>query len=114
MPSSVDWVMVTTPGWARCTSPKPQAWVSMSAGVSLPSDVGIVQSLRPAPFSGAPPSSTLTCADAAQTTASQRLVIACSATTLAPVPLNTGNTSAAGPKCDRMASVSSAVVSSSP
>ena len=62
----------------------------MSSGVSLPSGVGTVSSLSPAIVSGAPPSSALMCAVSAQTTASHRAVSACSATTFAPVPLNTG------------------------
>lgn len=48
--------------------------------------------------SGAPPSSTLMCADSAQITEPQRSVSAWRATTLAPVPLKTGNASALPPK----------------
>lgn len=67
-------------------------------GVSLPSGVGTVSSLRPPTRSGAPPSSTLMWADSAQITAPQRSVIAWRETTLAPVPLKTGKASAVGPK----------------
>ena len=70
----------------------------MSSGVSLPSGVGTVSSLRPPIRSGAPPSSTLMCADSAQITAPQRSVSAWSAVTFAPVPLKTGKASAVGPK----------------
>jgi hypothetical protein len=47
-------------------------------------------------------------------TASQRRVIACSATTFAPVPLKTGKASACDPKWSLTASASLAVVASSP
>ena len=68
----------------------PRASRSISSGVSLPSNVGMVSSLTPPTFSGAPHSSTWMCAVDVQTTAAQRVVIACSATTFAPVPLKTG------------------------
>ena len=51
--------------------------------------------------SGAPHSSTCRCAVRAQTTASHGCVSASMHSTLAPVPLNTGNARAAGPKCSR-------------
>jgi hypothetical protein len=81
----------------------------MSSGVSLPSGVGTDISLRPAIFSGAPHSSTLMCALSAQMTASQRLVIDWSETTLAPVPFITKNTSACSPKCRRKTSLAASV-----
>ncbi len=90
MPSSVDWVIDTTPGWARCSSPKPQACRSTSSGVSLPSGVGTVSSLSPPTRSGAPFSSVLMWAVSAQMTAPHRGSIDCSDSTLAPVPLKTG------------------------
>ncbi len=90
--------METTCGMARCSSSQPYAWRSISSGVSLPSGVGTVSSFRPPTRSGAPHSSTLMCALSAQITAPQRSVTAWRATTLAPVPLNTGNASAVGPK----------------
>ena len=101
MPSSVVWVMLTTCGCARCTSSKPRASTSTSSGVSLPSGVRTGSSLRPPIFSGAPHSSTWMCDDVVQTTAPQRVVIACSDTTFAPVPLNTGYAAACSPKCAR-------------
>ena len=45
VPSSVVWVMDTASGWARCSSPQPQAWRSISSGVSLPSGRGHGQQL---------------------------------------------------------------------
>ena len=42
VPSSVDCVIDTASGWARCSSPKPQASRSMSSGVSFPSGVSTV------------------------------------------------------------------------
>ena len=98
VPSSVDCVTETTSGCARCSSPQPHASRSMSSGVSLPSSVGTVSSLMPATRSGAPPSSTLMWAVDAAITAPQRGSIDCSPTTLAPVPLNTGNASTPSPK----------------
>ena len=77
--------------------------------MSLPSGVGMVSSLSPAIFSGAPPSSTWMWAVSAHTTAPQRLVSACNPVTLAPVPLNTGYVSVRGPKCSRMVSARRAV-----
>ena len=62
VPSSVVWVMLTAAGCARCSSSKPNASVSISSGVSLPSGVGTTNSLMPAIFSGAPPSSVWMCA----------------------------------------------------
>ncbi len=103
------WVIETTLGWARCWSPYPQACRSTSSGVSLPWGVGTVSSFRPPTFSGAPHSSTWMCADSAQITASQRSVIACSATTFAPVPLKTGYADASLPKCSRKTSWSRSV-----
>ncbi len=82
--------MATTNGCARCWSPQPQAWVSISSGVSLPSGVSTVSSFRPPIFSGAPHSSTLMCALAVAMTEPQRSDMAVRATTLAPVPLKTG------------------------
>ena len=58
--------------------------------------------LWPAIVSGAPPSSALMWAPSAQTIACPRVVIACRATTLAPVPLNTGYVCAEEPKCCRI------------
>ena len=55
VPSSVLCVMETTCGIARCSSAQPQAWRSISSGVSLPSGVGTVSSLSPPIRSGAPP-----------------------------------------------------------
>ena len=81
----------------------------MCSGVSLPAGVAVGSSLSPATFSGAPPSSTLMCALAAQITDSQRLVIDCRLMTLAPVPLKTGKTSACSPKWPRKTSCSRAV-----
>ena len=104
MPSSVVWVTLTTCGWARCTSSKPRASMSTSSGVSLPSGVRTGSSLRPPIFSGAPHSSRWMCAVDVQTTDAHRDVIACSATTFAPVPLNTGYAAACGPKCPRKTS----------
>ena len=52
----------------------------------------------PPTFSGAPPSSLLTCAVDAAITAPHRGSIDCSAVTFAPVPLKTGNTSTGLPK----------------
>ena len=89
----------TTPGWARCSSPNPQACVATSSGVSLPSGVGTVSSLMPPIRSGAPFSSVWMWAVSAQTTAPHRGRTDWSDSTLAPVPLNTGNTVAASPKC---------------
>ena len=114
MPISVDCVIVTTAGFARCTSSKPQACVSTAAGVSLPSGVGTVHNLRPASASGAPPSSVCTWARSVQITPARPRVSAASATTLAPVPLNIGNASARGPNSRRTASPSAAVTSSPP
>ena len=71
----------------------------MRSGVNFPSGVGIVHNLSWPTFSGAPPSSTFTCAVAAQITASQDFTVACRAITFAPVPLKTGNTRASLPKC---------------
>jgi hypothetical protein len=90
VPSSVDWVTVTTRGWAWCSKPKPCASRSISSGVSFPSGVGTASIFTPATFSGAPHSSTCAWAVAVQIAASQRSVIAASATTFAPVPLNRG------------------------
>jgi hypothetical protein len=98
VPSSVVWVMLTASGWARCSSPHPQASRSMSSGMSLPSGVCTGSSLSPVILSGAPPSSVWMWALALVTTAphlGSRLV---SAVTFAPVPLNTGNASARSPK----------------
>ena len=66
MPSSVDCVTETTPGWTACSSPIRTIQRSTSSGVSLPSGVGTVSSLIPASVSGAPPSSTFRCALSAQ------------------------------------------------
>ena len=99
VPSSVVWVMLTASGWARCSSPQPHASVSMSSGVSLPSGVFTVRSLRPATRSGAAFSSVWMCAVVVQTTAPQRGSIDCRLSTFAPVPLNTGKASACSPKC---------------
>ena len=68
MPSSVDCVIETTPGWTTCSSPIRVIHRSTSSVVSFPSGVGTVSSLMPAIASGAPPSSTLRCALSAQTT----------------------------------------------
>ena len=99
VPSSVVCVMLTASGCARCSSPHPHASRSMSSGVSLPSGVGTVSSLRPVIRSGAPPSSVWMWAFALVTTAPQRGSRLVSAVTFAPVPLNTGNASARSPKC---------------
>ena len=98
MPSSVDCVMLTASGCARCSSPHPHASTSISSGVSLPSGVVTVSSLRPATRSGAPFSSVWMCAVEVHTTAPHGGSIDCRLNTLAPVPLNTGNASAAPPK----------------
>jgi hypothetical protein len=69
---------------------EPPACRSGSSGVSLPSGAGTGISFSPATRSGAPHPSTLMCADCGQTTAPHRSHIACSPTTLAPLPLKTG------------------------
>ena len=71
--------MDTASGWARCSSPQPQASRSISSGVSLPSSAGTGSSLIPPTRSGAPFSSTLMWALAAHTTAPQRGSMDCSA-----------------------------------
>jgi hypothetical protein len=86
----------------------------MSSGVSLPSGVRIGSSLSPVIRSGAPPSSVWMCAFALVTTAPHRGSRLVSAVTFAPVPLNTGNTSACAPKCPRMTSCRRSVYTSSP
>ena len=78
-------------GLDACSSPIATTRVSTSSGVSLPSGVGTVSSLIPPSASGAPHSSTLRCALSAQINACCGRSIAASPTTLAPVPLNTGN-----------------------
>ena len=109
VPSSVVWVMLTASGWARCSSPQPYASRATSSGVSLPSGVGTVSNLRPVIRSGAPASSVLMWAVSAVMTAPQRGSMLVSPTTLAPVPLKTGNVSASVPNCCRMTSRSRAV-----
>ncbi len=106
--------MLTARGWARCSSPQPKASVSTSSGVSLPSGVGTVKSLRPLTRSGAPPSSVWMCAVPLAMTAPQRGMSAVSASTFAPVPLNTGNTSACSPNSAFTTSARRAVYWSSP
>ena len=52
MPSSVVWVMDTASGWARCSSPQPQASWSINSGVSFPFGVATGSSLNPPTLSG--------------------------------------------------------------
>ena len=114
MPSSVDCVIETTPGWTTCSSPIRVIRRSTSSVVSFPSGVGTVSSLMPAIASGAPPSSTLRCALSAQTTPCHGRSIARSPTTFAAVPLKTGKPTAPAPKCSRTRSASRAVTGSAP
>src|SRR5699024_1525003 len=106
--------METTSGCARCSLPNPHASRLTNSGVSLPSLVGTGNNLMEPMRSGAPPSSTLMCAVAAQITAPQRGNNACKPTTFAPVPLKTGYAVAVEPKCFTMTSSSNAVYSSAP
>ena len=82
--------------------------------MSLPSGVSTASSFSPATRSGAPHSSTFRCAVEAQIAASYGRVSACSATTFAPVPLNTSAARASSPKCVRNSSPTRAVQSSPP
>ena len=98
--------MLTASGWARCSSPQPQASVRCSSGVSLPSGVGTANSLRPADLLGRP---ALVGVDVRGRRSRRRRPSAAaarvSATTFAPVPLKTGNTSACSPNCSRTTSL---------
>ena len=69
----------TTPGWIACSSPIRAIHRFTSSGVSLPSGVATGSSLTPPMRSGAPHSSTLMCAVAAQTTAPPAPVASASA-----------------------------------
>ncbi len=114
VPTSVVFVMLTASGCARCSSPQPKASVSTNLGLSLPSGVGTVKSLRPLTRSGAPPSSVWMWAVPLAMTAPQRGMSAVRASTFAPVPLKTGKTSACSPNSARTTSVRRAVYWSSP
>ena len=113
VPSSVLWVIEITRGWTTCSSPIRTRSGATSSGVSRPSGVSTTISLRPA-RSGAPHSSTFRCAVRAHTTPSHGRVRAETHSTLAPVPLNTGNACAVGPKCSRKRSCMRAVHGSAP
>ena len=114
VPSSVDCVTETTPGWTTCSSPTRTIRRATSSGVSLPSGVGTVSSLIPPMISGAPHSSTFRCALSAQITPCHGRSIERRPTTFAPVPLKTGKATASSPKCARTAVCSRAVHSSAP
>ncbi len=81
----------------------------MSSGVSLPSGVSMTLTLNPPTRSGAAASSTWMWALLVVSTEDQRGVQACSARTLAPVPLKTGKTPTPVPKTSPSTSVSRAV-----
>ncbi len=90
MPSSVAWVSVRARGRDACSSCGVTARAATASGVSFACGVSTASSFAP-PLknSGAPHSSTLTCAKAWQTTASVLRQIADSASEFAAVPLNT-------------------------
>src|SRR5919199_3404801 len=114
VPSSVDCVIETAPGWVRCSSPTPVTLARTRSGVSLPSGVSSSTSLTPSSRSGAPHSSTAMCAVRAQTTCCHGARASPRPTTFAPVPLKTKATSACPPRCPRTAATARRVTSSAP
>ena len=113
MPSSVLWVIETTPGWAWCSTPIRWASSSICSGRSLPSGAGRSISLAPRIRSGAPVSSVAMWAPSVHTTASAGPSSVASASTLAPVPLNVSSV-VTSPNSSRNAPSHSFVQASSP